>query len=170
MQFLENIYIKFNQSSNETSNGKQACSLIHNRTHYSVLIDGIKYPTQVPLHKNVSINFECLDQISSKKIILFYNTWFGNDVFSIGVGYRTPFSMIGCPVTNCETTNDKNRLNESDFVITHMRDSISKLPKFRPPNQRWIFILYVMRIFHNQLYLVSLVREFIAKNFIFILK
>ena len=43
---------------------------------------------------------------------------------------------------NCEITRDRSRLDESDVVITHMRDNITDLPtKQRPINQRWIFFL-----------------------------
>ena len=147
MQFLENIYPFSNETLNETLAHHECIPILQNSKQYSVLIDGVQYPTQVPLHKNVSINFKCLDKSSTKKIILFYNTWFGNEAFSIGIGYRHPFSSSGCPVTSCETTNDKRRLNESDFVVTHMRDSIPQLPNYRSKNQRWIFLLYVIRLF-----------------------
>jgi hypothetical protein len=147
MQFLENIYSAFNETNNKTETTNGDCKpTFTNVKQYSVLIDGIQYPTQTPLHKNVSINFQCLDKNPNKKIILFYNSWFGNEAFSIGTGYRGPFESSGCPVTSCETTNDKKRLNESDFVITHMRDTIPPFPSFRPKNQRWVFLLYVIII------------------------
>jgi glycoprotein 3-alpha-L-fucosyltransferase len=40
--------------------------------------------------------------------------------------------------------NNKSRLNESDYVIVHMRDGIEKIPSFpnRNSKQRWIFVLY----------------------------
>ena len=165
MQFAENFYAPINDNLKEktTSNIYSTSTketlkttiqqnidcnpLLTNSKQYSVLIDGVQYPTQVPLHKNVSINFKCLDQSSTKKIILFYNKWFGNEEFSIGIGYRTPFIRSGCPVTSCEAINDKNRINQSDFVVTHMADPIPELPSFRPTNQRWIFFLDVILIF-----------------------
>ena len=159
MQFLENFYSSFNESLNISVAGNKISTkktlkkigpvkidcepIVKSIKQYSVLIDGIRYPTQTPLHKNFSINFQCLDKNPNKKTILFYNTWFGNEEFSIGIGYRTPFIRSGCPVTSCEATNDKKRLNESDFVVTHMADSIPGLPVFRPTNQRWIFFLDV---------------------------
>ena len=155
MQFIQSFYSSSNksdESSNEVilelplTKNLTCLPFFTDREQYYANIDGVRYPKQVPLHKNLSINFECLDKSPNKKIILFYNTWFGSMNYAIGVGYRAPFSVQNCPVTSCETTSDINRLNESDFVITHMRDSIPKLPNFRPRNQRWIFLLYV-RIF-----------------------
>ena len=146
MQFLEKIYSAFNETNNKTEITNGDCKpTFTNVKHYSVLIDGIQYPTQTPLHKNVSINFQCLDKNPNKKIILFYTTWFDDKGFEIGIGFKDPFKKSGCPATNCETTNDKKRLNESDFVITHMRDTIPPFPSYRPTNQRWIFLLYVTR-------------------------
>ena len=116
--------------------------ILRNVAQYTIEIEGIKYPRHVPLYLNASINFKCLDNSHKTKTILFYNTWFGNAQFSVGLGVRGPFQRQQCPVTSCETTSDKSRLNESDFVVTHMRDSIAELPKNRPPNQRWIFLLY----------------------------
>ena len=147
MQFLENIYSSSNETLNVTTKTLTTLRISTTVKQYTVLIDGVEYPTQVPLHKNVSIDFKRLDASSTKKLILFYNTWFDDKGYEIGLGYRTPFNKSGCPVTSCETTDDKRRLNESDFVITHMRDSLPvHLPSFRPKNQRWIFLLYVIDI------------------------
>ena len=161
VKFVENIYASPNETLIENKTSPQVTSsqttvassnigcnpILANIKQYTVLIDGVQYPTQVPLHKNVSIDFKRLDASSTKKLILFYNTWFDDKGYEIGLGYRTPFNKSGCPVTSCETTDDKRRLNESDFVITHMRDSLPvHLPSFRPKNQRWIFLLYVIDI------------------------
>lgn len=142
-----NYFVSTNNSqfNNKTATTNQICNPIRaDSIQYSVLIDGVQYPTQVSLHKNVSINFDCLDKSSNKKIILFYNAWFGDGNFAIGSGYRTPFKNSRCPVTSCETTVDKKRLNESDLVVVHMRDNIPQLPKYRPTNQRWVFLLHVI--------------------------
>lgn len=41
---------------------------------------------------------------------------------------------------NCEVTTDKSKLLESDAVIFHARDmSVTDMPPFRLPHQRWIF-------------------------------
>lgn len=41
---------------------------------------------------------------------------------------------------NCEVTTDRSKLLESDAVIFHARDmSITDMPPFRLPHQRWIF-------------------------------
>ncbi len=139
------VFTNNSQFNNKTVIVNQICNPIRaDSTQYSVFIDGVQYPTQVSLHKNVSIDFDCLNKSSAKKIILFYNAWFGDGNFAIGTGYRTPFKNSRCPVTSCETTVDKKRLNESDLVVVHMRDSIPELPKFRPKNQRWVFLLHVI--------------------------
>jgi hypothetical protein len=151
MQFLGNIYSSSNETLNVTMKTLSNLRILTNLTQYTVLIDGVRYPTQVPLHKNVSIDFKRLDRSLTKKLILFYNTWFDDKGYSIGLGYRTPFNESGCPVTSCETTDDKRRLNESDFVITHMRDSLPiHLPSFRPKKSTMDF---------------STLRNYIAKSF-----
>ena len=112
------------------------------------IIDGVKYPHSVSLFENASINFTCLDESKKKPVILFYTPWFGNWDWHLGHGYRTFLKKLGCPVTSCETTSNKSRLNESDLVLTHMgnghdMDKIGDFPKFRSKNQRWVFMNYV---------------------------
>jgi hypothetical protein len=51
-------------------------------------------------------------------------------------------SSITIGFSFCYITNDHKQLNESDYVITHLRDRISDLPKSRPKNQQWIFYLW----------------------------
>ena len=50
-----------------------------------------------------------------------------------------------CPAYNCELTMNKSLVNESDFVVVHMMihdDRIEHIPRFRPANQRWIFLMF----------------------------
>lgn len=100
------------------------------------------YPKYIPLFQNKTINFECLNRNSKKKLILFWNKWFNDPSYEYGIGFSKPFEANNCPVTNCEITTDKKRLQESNIIVFHMRESLYKLPKYRRPDQRWIFLLY----------------------------
>ena len=44
--------------------------------------------------------------ISSKKTILFYTPFFDSPDFQFGFGQK-PFLDLGCPVSNCYTTNNR---------------------------------------------------------------
>ena len=101
------------------------------------------YPKYLPLYQNKSINYECLNRNPQKKLILFWNKWFANDpYYEYGSGAETPFKLNNCPVTNCEITTDKKKTRESNIIVFHMRQSIFKFPKYRHPDQRWVFLLY----------------------------
>jgi hypothetical protein len=107
-----------------------------------VNIDGRSYPQHVPLYLNKSVNFECLNRNLITKKILYWNDYFEIKDFGFGLGKSEPFVKNNCPVTNCEIFNDKKRLNESDFVLVHMRNWFESVPFNRPENQRWIFYLF----------------------------
>ena len=108
---------------------------------FQVEINGITYPKHVSLHLNKSIDFKCLNKRAKKrKLILFWNNNWACDEF--GVGKDEIFKKHKCPVHKCETTTDKSRINESDYVITDMGASIDTLPQFRPSKQRWIFMMH----------------------------
>jgi alpha-1,3-fucosyltransferase len=113
-----------------------------NPNQFNIKIDGQNYPKYLPLYQNKTLNFDCLNQNNNKKLILFWNKWFDDPTFGFGTGESISFKKNNCPVTNCEITTDKKRLQESSIVIFHMRDAIYRLPKYRHPNQRWIFLLY----------------------------
>jgi hypothetical protein len=117
-------------------------SLFTNDRQYKIKLDGKMYPKYVANYFNRSINFECLNKNPKKKVILFWNPFFGNQDYGFGLGEREPFEKNNCPVTNCETTNDKSRIGEADLVIVHMRDHVPTPPNNRPQNQRWVFLLY----------------------------
>ena len=112
-----------------------------NYIQYSVELDGQIYPKTVLPHSNKSINFPCINNNpnATTKVILTWNDWWGK---YYGYGKKTPFEANFCPVTNCEFTDDRQRLNESDLVIVHGLDPIQNEPTYRPPNQRWIFFFY----------------------------
>lgn len=122
---------------------KYKCDPIINfNLQYFVNINNEQYPKSVPLFYNKSIDFDCLNKNERIKKILFWNKFFGSDSFLLGLGERTPFIKQHCPVTNCELLSNKSRLNESDYVVVHMRDTIDQLPDYRPPEQKWVFLLY----------------------------
>jgi Fucosyltransferase, N-terminal len=74
------------------------------------------------------------------KRILFWTTFFGVVDFYVGLG-RIGFK--NCPVSDCETTNQRQLLSDSDAIIFHGRDlNRLDLPNIRSADQRWIFLLY----------------------------
>ena len=146
--FYQNYYFSdlnwlFRINKNHDSSSNFRCRPFNNITSSSqVEIDNETYPKFTPLYNNPEINYTCLNENKSKKLILFWTTWFGRTHFDYGLGFGKPFENHNCPVTNCELTNDRARLNESDLIVFHMRDSIKELPSYREENQRWIFYLY----------------------------
>jgi alpha-1,3-fucosyltransferase len=129
--------------SNNTENRNEEAVLcepfLHNIKQYQVEIDDELYPKRVLLEYNNSINFECLNKAKQKPLILFWNDYFGDKHYKF-----KNFEDRGCPVSNCETTIDKYRYNESSLVITHMRSrfELDHFPKYRPNNLRTVFFLY----------------------------
>ena len=120
-----------------------ACNPFNNISNlFQISIDNEIYPKFTPLFNNSKYNFSCLNKNKSKKLILYWNKWFGDPNFNYGIGKSEPFIKNKCPVTNCEITNDHSRVTESDIILFHMRDNIPELPSFRTSNQRWIFYLF----------------------------
>ena len=82
------------------------------------------------------------DQASKPlKTILLWNSFYENPDFYFGFGQQ-PFIANKCPVHNCETIRDKNRLNTSDAVLFHgpRIEEFERMPTYRPPGQ--IYILF----------------------------
>jgi alpha-1,3-fucosyltransferase len=104
--------------------------------------NGITYPNKLLLFANKSINFDCLNRNTTIKRILAWNGFFGDYSYVFGLGKITPFKNQNCPVVNCELTADKALINESDYVLVHMKDGMEQAPSYRPSFQRWIFALY----------------------------
>lgn len=124
-------------------NDAEKCNPIFEKdAQYYANIDDVRYPQSVQLFLNKSINFDCLNKSENIKKILFWNPFFDDESYSYGLGVRKPFINQNCPVTSCELLTNKSRINESDFVLVHMRDPIKEPPQYRPPYQRWIFVLY----------------------------
>jgi len=118
-------------------------------------IDNETYPKKLLLHQNNSINFKCLNQNKKIKVILFWTTYYGHLNHNYGLGVSTPLIKEKCPITNCEITADKSRLNESDYVLVHvneLKEKLSELPKQRPYFQRWIFLNQESPYYHRDYY------------------
>nr|CAH0110645.1 unnamed protein product [Daphnia galeata] len=80
--------------------------------------------------------------INDVKRILFWTTFFGVKDYGFGIG-RDVFAIAKCPVNNCETTTDRNVLNQSDAVIFHPYDvNVKDLPRHRAVHQRYIFFFF----------------------------
>jgi alpha-1,3-fucosyltransferase len=114
------------------------------RREYRVTLDGFTYPSQVPLHMNQSLNFECLNNSTKGEIkrILLWNKFFSAKDYLYGLGARTPFKKNLCPVSNCEVTLDKSKLNTSHLVVVHPFGKFEKLPVHRDSRQQWVFYFY----------------------------
>lgn len=62
-----------------------------------------------------------------------------NNNFGLGVG-RDRFKSAGCPVWQCETSEDRSNLLQYDAVIFNQKTfNVSDLPTVRSPHQRYIF-------------------------------
>ena len=114
----------------------------YDKKNFFIKLDNETYPKSLPLYLNNTINFECLNSSKNNKLILLWTPFYEKVSYGYGLGLMKPFQINKCPISNCEITNNRSRLNESDFVLVHMRNSISDLPKYRPSKQRWIFNLY----------------------------
>jgi glycoprotein 3-alpha-L-fucosyltransferase len=138
------IYVYTNNIKNSDRlifNNHNQCNPI-NETYvqFTLTINDTVYPMHVSPHLNKSINFECLNRAEKHKIILFWNKFWAWKEF--GVGKEEIFLKHKCPVTKCEITTDKSRVNQSDFVVVGDGEAMENPPSFRPKNQRWIFLLY----------------------------
>jgi len=145
------VFIFFLYNIVYTSNIKYSLlQLITNRNYcnpinetyvpFKIKINGIEYPKHVSPHLNKSISFECLNKVEKHKVILFWNEFWAWKEF--GIGKDEIFLKHKCPVTRCEITNDKSRLNQSDFVVVGDGGAMQNPPSYRPKNQRWIFLVY----------------------------
>ena len=117
--------------------------IFQDQKQFTVEIENETYPKRVPLFYNSSINFACLNKNRKKPVILFWNPFFSDPFY----GFQNQSMSVkidGCPVTNCEATIDKLRIDESSLVVTHMRDSfnISSLSNYRPASWRTVFLIY----------------------------
>ncbi|RNA37710.1 alpha-(1-3)-fucosyltransferase C-like [Brachionus plicatilis] len=133
--------------NNKPERIKSSCSPFDYQLKNEVFeFDGIKYPQRVSLHLNKTINFNCLNSEPQIHKILLWNLFLTSVDFGFGLGVKEPFIRNSCPVTNCEVFNNHTRLNEADLVIVHVLNKIPTIPKKRPLNQRWIFMIFESQI------------------------
>ena len=73
-----------------------------------------------------------------KKKILYWNTFWGEQGWSVGFGDE-PFRRLKCGVQNCELTENKSELESSNAVLFHIQQLEGRPPPRYSSNQRWIF-------------------------------
>ncbi len=122
-----------------------------NLSHFSVLIDGVKYPKFLPVYENKTINFKCLNasSVKPKRILLwtkFKGLPFLPELEKIIMNRQSQNVLedFKCPVSNCQVTFDRDKLPQSDMVLFHLRNRINYFPNFRKADQHWVF-LYLIR-------------------------
>ncbi|XP_046448573.1 alpha-(1,3)-fucosyltransferase C-like [Daphnia pulex] len=72
------------------------------------------------------------------KRILFWNGVYGSKDYGIGIG-RDAMKKSGCPVWQCETSDNRSDVMEYDAVVFHLRTwTINDLPEGRSQNQRYV--------------------------------
>jgi len=64
---------------------------VKNRNQFSVYIDGHSYPQYMPLSRNQTINFKCLNKAKKLKVILLWNQFFTQDDYFFGLGKKEVF-------------------------------------------------------------------------------
>ncbi|XP_057368597.1 alpha-(1,3)-fucosyltransferase C-like [Daphnia carinata] len=73
------------------------------------------------------------------KRIVFWNEAYGNKEYGVGFG-REALRKHGCPVWQCETTDNRTDAHTSDAVLFHLRSwTKNDLPEKRLPHQRYVF-------------------------------
>ena len=127
----------------QTKHGKPEGKMFDtNFQQYYHTYDGVRYPQYLYLSQNKTINYNWINHNMPIKLILAWNSFYGDADFGYGLGKVNPFLKHNCPVTNCEVTNDKTRLDESDFVMVSLTDPIVKpIPSYRGGKARWVSIV-----------------------------
>ena len=121
---------------------KPKCDLIlKNATNFEIFIDNFTYPKLIPLRDNRTINFECMNEQRRSKVILFWDKFYAREDFYYGLGFKTPFLTHKCSVYNCELTNNRSRLDESDVVVVSYMNPIKNIPEKRKVEQEWIGVI-----------------------------
>ena len=73
------------------------------------------------------------------KKILFWNEAYGSKNYGVGHGHDA-LRKYGCPVWQCETTDNRSSAHEYDAVVFHLRSWTQQdLPERRLPQQRYVF-------------------------------
>ena len=119
-----------------------SCQPIRNNVkQYYVNLNGITYPKHIPSYHNFSIDFDCINKLNVTKKILYWNTFSRKECYGYGCFKRVLKDRMKCLV-NCELTNDKKSINESDLILVNMADPVDTPPTKRGANERWVFVLY----------------------------
>ena len=72
-----------------------------------------------------------------------------NSNFGLGVG-SDRFKSAGCPVWQCETSEDRSNLLEYDVILFNQRTfNVLDLPKQRSPHQRYLFFSFESAAYPN---------------------
>jgi len=125
----------------------EECRIFTKLKNEKFLINNIQYPKFIPLINDKSIDFKCLNSKNKKynKTILFWNKFIGSPLEPIDFSSSNSKNVLEkCPVTNCELTNERLKLNKSDLVLFHLRNNINSFPlnQQRSLNQRWVHVIY----------------------------
>ena len=65
--------------------------------------------------------------------------YYGSENFDIGYG-RDAFRRLGCPVWQCETSDNRTDVHNYDAILFHYRSwKLNDLLKYRSPHQRYVF-------------------------------
>ncbi len=134
---------------------EQNCKIYLKSHHqFYTYFDGQKYPKFLPIYENDAINFKCLNSTGSKKpkTILLWTKFKGlpflPNLEEIIMNSHTSNVLedFNCPVSNCKLTFDRNKLNESDMVLFHLRNKLEKHPESRRANQHWVSMILKLTI------------------------
>jgi hypothetical protein len=95
------------------------------------------------------VNFQFLNSAKNIKTILLWTKFKGTPLpeTNYETGYVKPFELFNCPVTNCELTYDRNKINQSDLVLFHLRNKIDYIPIRAKENQRFVHVVYESQIY-----------------------
>ena len=113
-------------------------------THHRSIIN---YPNVTDLYRIMQKQFDVqhgkFEGVAFKKI-LYWNSMASlnnYEQFGMGVG-REKYQEAGCPVWQCETSQDRTDLLSYDAILFHYRDwHGNDKPQIRSPNQRYIFVM-----------------------------
>jgi hypothetical protein len=116
--------------------------ILENASNFKVAVNNETYPKRVPLYENVSLNLTCLNSSKTTKTILMWTKMFGPPFAPTKFGENLPFTDNMCPLTNCEITTNREKLNQSDLVVFHVRNQIDYIPERAHATQRFVFMVY----------------------------
>jgi hypothetical protein len=136
----QTFYFELANNNISKINKKNDCEPLNKESkQYTVNINGETYPKVVYLHENKSINFDCLNKKKENKIIFIATRTYILAMAGYKPSLDNPFKSYNCPITNCQVTYDKDKLNKSNLVLFEMwPETIHKfIPKHRYLNQKY---------------------------------